>query len=236
VSEPAVLRVATYNVHGFRAGVPAVAAVVRELAPDVLLLQESGPRRRLRAFAERLGMAAAVDPPSVPRRRIRDAVLARPPARIVSHRLHRFAGTRWWSPRGCLIARVEAPASATWAVSVHLGLVGAERGEHARSLVAIVASLAPPAPVVVGGDLNATTDARAVGTIAARLRITTGSGAGPPTFPAAAPVARIDHLFVSDDLAVVRQATGGAGASRASDHLPVWADLGPAGDARAGEP
>ena len=45
------VRVVTYNVRGFRDGRRRVAAVVRELAPDVLLLQETGSRRDLRRFA-----------------------------------------------------------------------------------------------------------------------------------------------------------------------------------------
>ena len=36
-----VLRVATWNVHGLRGGVDAVAEVVRDEAVDILLLQES---------------------------------------------------------------------------------------------------------------------------------------------------------------------------------------------------
>nr|MBA3691424.1 endonuclease [Actinomycetota bacterium] len=38
------LTVVTYNVRGFRDGVDRLAAVVERLAPDDLLLQETGPR------------------------------------------------------------------------------------------------------------------------------------------------------------------------------------------------
>lgn len=220
-----MVRVTAYNVHGFRAGVDAVADAVHGPCPDVLLIQESGSRRALRAFARIGDLALAADPPSPLRRRVKDAVLARSPWSIAERRLVRFGGSRWWYPRGCLLARITGPGGAElWAVSVHLGLDGAERGRHARELVEIADELERVAPVVVGGDLNARPDARAVATIAARLPDVTG-GRGEPTFPAAAPTARIDHLFASASLRVLRHATGTTGAGTASDHLPITVDL-----------
>jgi endonuclease/exonuclease/phosphatase family metal-dependent hydrolase len=225
VSEPATVRVTTYNVRGFRDGVGAVAAVVEDLAPDVLLLQETGPRRALAAFARDAGLLAAADPRSPLRRRVKDAVLVRPPWSIAEHRLTRFAGGRWWYPRGCLAARIEHPdGRAAWAVSVHLGLDGPERGRHARELVGLLGRLEPEHPVVVGGDLNVGPDAGAVATIAAAFP-DVAAGGGAPTFPASAPTARIDHLFASASLRVVGQTTGASGAGAASDHLPVTVEL-----------
>lgn len=225
MSDPTTIRVTAYNVHGFRAGIGAVAAVVADLAPDVLLLQESGPRRALRDLARAIGSMVAADPISPLRRRIRDAVLVRPPRSIVEHRLVRFEGSRRWYPRGALVARVAHPDGPDlWAVSVHLGLDGPERGRHARALIGLVETLERRGPVVVGGDLNAPSHARAVATIADRLPDVT-AGRGGATFPASAPTARIDHLFASVALRVVSQATGAVGAATASDHLPVTADL-----------
>ncbi len=56
------VRVVVYNVRGFRDGLNRVANVVRHFEPDVVLLNESGPRRRLRRFAREVGMHAAADP------------------------------------------------------------------------------------------------------------------------------------------------------------------------------
>ncbi len=219
------LRVVTYNVHGLRAGVAAVAATVGALAPDILLVQESGSRRRLRRFARAVGMVVAADPASPLRRRVKDAVLVRPPAAIAGRRLLRFRGSRRRHPRGCLVARVVPEGGRQlWALSVHLGLDGAERGRHVRELLALVDELEPSGPVVLGGDLNASPEARAVAAIARRL-VDVSVGAGEPTFPATGPVARIDHLFVSAELRVVSETTGAEGARTASDHLPVTADL-----------
>jgi endonuclease/exonuclease/phosphatase family metal-dependent hydrolase len=219
------LRVATYNVRGFRSGVDRVAAVVAGLSLDVLLVQESGPRRALVRFADAVGMEAATDPISLLRRRVKNAVLARPPWRIVEARLERFEGSRLWYPRGGLVASLVRGEQHLTAVSVHLGLDGGERGRHVGLLLQLAAGFR--SPVVLAGDLNATPERRAPITIAAAYadvwpRVGVGGG---ETFPAGAPVARIDYLFVTPDVELVRASVGAPGAAGASDHLPVVVEL-----------
>lgn len=220
------MRAVTYNVRGFRDGRARVAAVVHELAPDVLLLQETGSRRDLRRFAEDVDMWVARDPWSPLRRRVKNAVLLAEPWRFSSIELIRFPGARRWYPRGALVARATAGADAIWVVSVHFGLEGAERAGQAASLVDLVATL-DSGSVIVGGDLNATPDMPPVARIAAALRDAwshAGHGDG-PTFPAFAPAARIDYVFVGSAGTIVRAAVGAEGAFEASDHLPVVVDL-----------
>src|SRR3954464_7813645 len=94
----------TWNVHGLRSGVPAVARTIRSLEPDVLLLQESGPRMSLLRMGAMLGMQVANDPLSFPRRRVKNAVLVRFPWRLGSYRLHRFPRSARFYPRGGLLA------------------------------------------------------------------------------------------------------------------------------------
>lgn len=222
---PVRLRVATYNVRGFRSGADRVAAVVAGLSLDVLLVQESGPRRSLGRFAEAVGMEAATDPTSLLRRRVKNTVLARPPWRIVDARLERFGGSRLWYPRGALVASLTRGEQHLTAVSVHLGLDGGERGRHAGQLLQLAAGLRPP--VVLAGDLNATPERRAPATIAAAYadvwpRVGVGGG---ETFPAERPVARIDYLFVTPETETLRASAGAPGAAGASDHLPVVVEL-----------
>lgn len=226
MTQPLRLRVATYNVHGFRSGVAAVDTVVGALEADVLLVQESGPRRTLARFAAASGLSVAADPRSPLRRRVKNAVLVRPPLAIEEHRLRRFRGSSVRYPRGCLVASVRSPAGVRcWMVSVHLGLDGGERGRHVRELLGIVDELERSAPVVLGGDLNATPEARSVAAIGARLADVSAGADPAPTFPAPDPSARIDHLFASAGVRVATTWTGADGAARASDHLPVVADL-----------
>jgi endonuclease/exonuclease/phosphatase family metal-dependent hydrolase len=96
--------------------------------------------------------------------------------------------------------------------------------------------------VVIGGDLNATPDERAVRWLADRywdawatmaaggpstgegLRRAGPANAGGETFPARDPTARIDYLFASAGLRVV-SARVPVRAEEASDHLPVAAEL-----------
>jgi endonuclease/exonuclease/phosphatase family metal-dependent hydrolase len=223
---PPVIRVATWNVHGLRAGAEAVARVIRDEAVDILLLQETGPRRRLRALGAALEMVVCDDPPAFPRRRVQNAVLARPPRKVRSHRLVRFDGGSLVHPRGAVIARLDDFT----AVSVHLGLEGAERGRHVQQLLEILRGI--DEPVVVGGDMNAHPEDAVSATIAATLpdvwtRIggsdarDHGQGQG-RTFPSSGPTARIDYLFTGPSFRPLRVRTSGG---TVSDHLMVIADL-----------
>jgi endonuclease/exonuclease/phosphatase family metal-dependent hydrolase len=223
---PPVIRVATWNVHGLRAGAEAVARVIRDEAVDILLLQESGPRRRLRALGAGLGMVVCDDPPSFPRRRVQNAVLARPPREVRSHRLVRFDDGSLVHPRGAVIARLEDIT----AVSVHLGLEGVERGRHVQQLLEFLRGI--DEPVVVGGDLNAHPEDAVSATIAAilpdvwtRVGGSDGQDHGQDhgrTFPSFVPTARIDYLFTGPAFRPLRVWTSGG---TVSDHLMVIADL-----------
>ncbi len=216
----------TYNVRGFRDGGDPVAEVVERLAPDILLLQESGSRRALRRFAADVGMQVAADPWSPLRRRVKDAVLTRPPWRIVEERQHRFARSARFYPRGALVAQVGRAGRRVWAVSIHLGLAPTERNAHVHELTDLCAGLAG-GPVVIGGDLNATPDERAVRWLSDRYWdawAALSDGAGGATFPAREPTARIDFLFASAGLRVASARVPGR-AEEASDHLPVVAEL-----------
>jgi endonuclease/exonuclease/phosphatase family metal-dependent hydrolase len=214
-----VLRVGTWNVHGLRAGVGPVAEVVRGEGLDLLLVQESGPRRALRSLGDTVGMSVAPDPVVFPRRRVRNAVLVRPALGVRSHRAIRFAGGSWLAPRGALLARLDGLT----AVSVHLGLSRAERGSHAAQLLSRLQDV--PGPLVVGGDLNAHPDDPATVALAGRFRdVWTAGGQGDGlTMPASRPTARIDYLFATPDL----RPSGArlAGGPGVSDHLLVVADL-----------
>jgi len=220
------VRVVSYNVRAFRDGRDRVAAVVRELSPDVLLLQETGARWQLRRFAASLGMGVARDPWTPFRRRVKNAVLVAGPSRLGAARLVRFSRATRRYPRGALMAQVHTNVGLFWAISVHLGLDGDERARQVEELGRLVGTLDDRA-VVVGGDLNVTPDRPSADRLAATLRDVwreAGIGEG-ATFPAAGPAARIDYVFVRGPVQIRRVSVGGPGAETASDHLPVSADL-----------
>jgi endonuclease/exonuclease/phosphatase family metal-dependent hydrolase len=220
------LRVLLYNVRGFRDGADLVAGVVDRFAPDVLLLNETGGRLRLRRFAKAVGMHAARDPWSPLRRRVKNAVLVRPPLRILGRKLHRFPDSARFYPRGALVAHVGGSGFRMWGVAMHLGLHPVERCKHAGEIVRIARGLG--GPVVLGGDLNETPSGRAVGFLSENLWdawLLGGDVAG-ETFPADEPTARIDYLFVSEGVRVERAMVPPIPDVRvASDHRPVVAEL-----------
>lgn len=171
------VRVATWNVHGLRTGVDAVARAVGAEELDVLLVQESGSRRRLRQLGERLGWVVCADPWAFPRRRIRNAVLLRPGlAGSVRSRLLRFESAPLLQPRGALIAQVDD----RWTIaSIHLGLNREQRLHQARELLTALDHAR--GAVLIGGDLNAHPDDPATLTLVERcpeVWATAGEGAG----------------------------------------------------------
>jgi len=222
------IRVAVHNVRGFRDDRSALEELHRSIDADVLLLNETGPRWKLRRFARTLDYRVAHDARSFPRRRAKDAVLARAPWRIAEHRQQRFSGSAPLYPRAALFARLELEGggSTWWAVSMHLGLRPTERIAHAEQVLGSIRGLR--SPVVLGGDLNELPDGAAVTRLTRWLHDAWAvAGEGPAeTFPARDPSARIDYVLVSQGFSV-------AGASvprdpmvaRSSDHRPVVVDL-----------
>lgn len=221
------LRVVVYNVHGFRGGLGRVVSVVRSLEPDLVLLNETGGRIALRRCARALGLEVARDPWAPFRRRVKNAVLVRSPWRIVDHRLHRFADVRRpLDPRGALIAHVGRSGRRLWVIAIHLGLHPVERLHAVEELADLTRGL--DGPIVIGGDCNETPDGRAITFLADRFwdSWVLGEQAAGETFPASDPTARIDYLFVSEELRVEEVRLPDSGSVRsASDHLPVVAEL-----------
>jgi endonuclease/exonuclease/phosphatase family metal-dependent hydrolase len=216
----------TYNVRGFRDGLDRVASVVSHAEPDVLMLNETGRRFALRRFARVLGMQLAADPWSPFRRRVKDAVLVRSPWRIDSSFQRRFPTERRLYPRGALVAEIRRSGAHLHAVATHLSLTPAERRRHAELLADLVSGLHTPA--VIAGDLNELPDGKAVGALGARFGDAwlLGGDVEGDTFPAGAPTARIDYVFVTEGIRIERAVVpAGRDVREASDHRPVVAVL-----------
>ena len=214
------IRVATWNVHDLRAGPSAIASAIRAEELDLVLLQESGSRAGLRDLGRILGWTVVADPRVFPRRRVRNAFLARPGAtQMIRSRLVRFAAGSPLRPRGALFAELDE----RWtAASVHLGLDGPERARHLAELRTLLEG--SEQPIVIGADLNGRPEEpgpRSLGERLVDVWAAVGEGVG-ATFPASAPTARIDYLFVDRAVRPLRAWTAGGSAS---DHLMVVADL-----------
>jgi endonuclease/exonuclease/phosphatase family metal-dependent hydrolase len=216
------LRVMAWNVHGFRAGTPRVAEVIAEQGPDVAFLNEAGYLGfRVHRLARRVGMGVAAG--GGLRHRIPNAVLVRPPWRVVEQRIEVLPRSGSELRRGAVVATIGRAGRRPVAVAVHLGLSERERARHAEVLTDLLTGRHEP--VILGGDLNESPDGPAASWIGERywdvfanLAETDGL-----TFPSADPRARIDYLFVSSGLEIERAWV--AGEPDASDHLAVLADV-----------
>ena len=218
------IRVATFNVQSFRAGIDGAVLAIGPEQPDVLLVQECGPRRKLRRFAAALEMEAE----STHRRfgRVRNAVLFRSPWRRGAVEVGTFTRDGRTPPRGFIAVHLRRTGEGLAAVSAHLGLSPRERGRHARELTDALAGI--EGPVVVGIDLNEGPESPAARWIGERLfdAYVRPDGRAELTFPARLPTVRIDFLFVSEAVRPLRSWVPSSPAvGLASDHRPVVADL-----------
>ena len=218
------LRLATYNVQSLRAGVETVARLLGPLRPDLLLVQECGPRRRTIALARVLGMELVSS--HRPFNRVRNAVLFRHPWRAGERHVRDLAREGRTLRRGLIAVSLRNLDARFTAACTHLGLAGRERERHARELTDFLAGI--DGPVVIGADLNEGPEGPAARWVGGRFFdafAVSGDGPG-ATFPARAPSTRIDYLFAGEGIAVRRAWVERSGeAASASDHLPLVADV-----------
>jgi endonuclease/exonuclease/phosphatase family metal-dependent hydrolase len=220
------LRVLTWNVRSLRDDVDAIAAVVRECAPDVMAVQEAPRFARWRskraALARRCGLLVAT--------------ADRPGGLVVFTTLRtQVDGTSFTllpkTPRHHQRAVATASVTldgASWCVaSVHLSTDPTERQ---RQLPSLLAALPSGAPLVVAGDVNEGPVGPVFRRLASRFQdcfVAAGAGdATGATSPSASPVRRIDAIFADPAVTVVScQVVDTPGVERASDHRPVLAVL-----------
>ena len=220
------LRVITYNVHSQRDDLAALAAVVRELAPDVMLVQEAPRRLRWRTrcadLAHRFGLVhAGGGLPS-----LGNAVFTSYRVAVPETWALRFPLTPGRHLRGAVLARCVVGRTPFVVAGSHLGTDPDERPGQAALIGKAMADA--DAPVIFAGDLNETSGGAAWRTISDGLidaAVATGrESAG--TFPAAGPTRRMDAVFVDRSIGVRDyRVVDTPAARRASDHLPVVADL-----------
>lgn len=238
------LRILTYNIHKCIGGVDRrydpqrICEVIGHYKPDVVLLQEvdnqakrSLHHRQVDVLGDVLGYAHRTWFPNVTLRRggaYGNAILSRFPL-TETRNIDLTVGRR--KRRSVLHARYrvrfpgERRTRTVHVFNMHLGLSGRERkiqlsrfldsdpfkGFHART------------PVIVAGDLNDVWSS--LGTLLAPSGFR-GMATPLRTFPSYAPVRALDAVYVRGDVAMTRvQRSRLALAKRASDHLPLIADL-----------
>ena len=226
-----ILRIASYNIHKSKGSDgrfdPArVVAVINALGADVLALQEVDFRFRGR-------------PTALPLAALREGCALEPVALtptgpdslgwhgqtlllrkgITLGRLDHLS-LPGFEPRGALIADLDAGAGPLRLVGVHLGL---RRADRRAQLAHIRARLRQDEahPALIIGDFNEWSHAKGFEALSGFHLTTPGA-----SYPARAPFGRLDRIASGPGITVLRSGVFDSHlARRASDHLPIWADL-----------
>jgi endonuclease/exonuclease/phosphatase family metal-dependent hydrolase len=217
------LRVVSYNVHGLHDDRAALVEVVRELAPDLLLLQEAprrlGWRTRCAALAHDVGMVVAEGgSPGLGNLIVTDLRV-----RVGQTWCVRFPLTPGRHLRGAAVARCAVAGVRFVVAGTHLGTDPAERPSQARLLREALAGLGEP--LIIGGDLNDQPGSETWKTVADGLT-DTGEPDPTATFSRPDPRGRIDAIFADPSFEILSyEVVDTPPARRASDHFPVAATL-----------
>jgi endonuclease/exonuclease/phosphatase family metal-dependent hydrolase len=248
---PIPVRLVTFNTHHGVGGdrrhdLPRLAKLLAATDADVISLQEVdrhfGERSEdvdqalllSRALDMQLAWGPAIDQPGPDGepRQYGNALLSRLP--ILISDVHRLPGGG--EPRSVLRTMVELDGGALWVTATHLSGGNAERRAAQVAALADLHTRGMETGVIVG-DFNGEPEAPEFDVL--RQRFTDAwqlararddqagwrfwRGEDGDTFPAHSPRKRIDHVWVSEGVAVAGAHVGGG--EGASDHLPLVVDL-----------
>ncbi len=226
------LRFATYNIHKAvgldrRRDPERILAVLREIDADIIALQEAD--RRLGERASVLPRALIDDTPwrVVPvARRARsigwhgNALLVR---RDMDIRESHALDLPTLEPRGAVCGELEVEGRKIRVIGTHLDLSGLRRRDQVRALIDFADEARGGHPTVIMGDFNQW--GRASGAMREFERNWTLLTPG-RSYPSRAPIATLDRIVASRDWRCVEaEVHHTALSARASDHLPVIAEL-----------
>jgi len=125
-------------------------------------------------------------------------------------------------PRGAVMAEFRINGQPLRVLGMHLDLSGLWRRRQAHAILTQLADL-PPMPTVMMGDLNEWSADR--GCLRDFAHHFTFAATG-KSFHARRPMARLDRIMASPDLAFGEVGVHHSLAARtASDHLPIWAEV-----------
>ena len=229
------LKVASYNMRKAigtdrRRNPERVLQVLREVDADIVALQEADRRFGARAavltphLLEEHGdwQAVGVGGRAASMGWHGNAIQVRRSARIVDcEPLHLPS----LEPRGAVMADIAIGERIVRVVGMHLDLSGLWRRKQAAAILSHVAASARHYPTVMMGDLNEWS--RHAGCLRDFRHGFRMAETG-PSFHARRPIARLDRIMVSADWSILDCGVHHSPTSRtASDHLPIWAELGP---------
>jgi len=224
-----IVRVMTWNIHGGlgtdgRRDLKRIVDCVRKHDPDIVALQEVGARREIAGMEEAFTFLSDALGKHIAESRLvtapdgnyGHALLCRwPLTESVCHDI----SYRRREPRAAIEAVAQTPFGPLHVVAVHLGLSFAERRHQAELLASLVQTKAQR--TVLLGDLNDWIWRGSVQTLLNRLF---PGHSHMKTFPSFWPVFALDRIYCRPKEMLTRSWTDPR-ARKASDHLPVIADL-----------
>lgn len=220
-------RIASYNIRKAR-GLDGrrdpgrIVDVLNGLDADVIVLQEADRRMGDRPAAvpkDLITRATDFDLVPLARNDVSlgwhgNAVLARRGVGVAHYTQITLPGAE---PRGAVAVTLDDGLTV---VGVHLGLL---RSSRRKQLSAIAAHIGPSDKTVVIGDMNEWAATRGFEALQDGFALHSPGR----SFHAARPIAAFDRVALSRDLALADAGVDeGPLAKRASDHLPIWADIG----------
>ena len=232
-----MIRVASYNMHKAigtdrRRRPERTLEVLNELRADVVALQEADRRFGARTSAIPLAMIeehsdykpVPLDARSGSLGWHGNALLVRKSVEVLDRELVHLPSLE---PRGAVLADLRVDGTELRVVGMHLDLSGLQRRRQALAILAHLGRRQGNPPTVLMGDLNEWSANR--GCIRDFGQTHSFAECG-RSFHARRPIAQLDRIMVSEGLEIVGSgAHSSATARRASDHLPIWAELRPRG-------
>lgn len=222
----------TYNIHAAtgvdgECDVERIADVIRSYNPDLVALQEvdvnrtrSGSIDQGHRLGAMLGMEA-VFAPTLEKDGGHYGIATLTRLAITEQRQITLplAGHRRSQPRCALVTKHTWDGGDLEMINTHLSVLFRERPGQVAAIAAEMAGEA----LIIAGDFNCTPWSPAYKILARGLKSATRFAR---TWPSPAPIVPIDHIFYRGRLGVVSAGawTGGP-ARKASDHLPVVAEL-----------
>ena len=239
----ASLRVMTYNVHACigmdgQLSPERIARIIKQSHADVVALQEldanrarTGYRDQAMEIARLLEMDCHFHPTWSLEEEAEygNAVLSRHPLRLV--RRDSLPRLRSREPRGAMWVELTLPCGQrVQLINSHLSVYPFERREQAKALSEQwVPAAAANGPTILCGDFNAGQRSISYGVLSHGMHdVQTYSDEWPTgnTWFSPKPLARIDHIFATDGFRIgFAKVVQSRLASKASDHLPLLAEL-----------
>jgi endonuclease/exonuclease/phosphatase family metal-dependent hydrolase len=228
-----MLKVASYNIRksvglDWKRQPERILDVICEVDADIVALQEVDRRfgrRESSLSVEHIAEATDYVPVRFGARPTSlgwhgNTILIRKAARVLTHRQIHLPQLE---PRGAVLADIEIRGMVVRVIGMHLGLVGLWRNRQARAVLDLLEKLEQKLPTVIMGDLNQwTTEGGALAHFAETHNIV----APGPSFHASRPMLPLDRIITDLDFSVASAGVHSSEqARRASDHLPVWAQL-----------